>query len=92
MAARITGEAFERLRLEVSRHDHEQTRAKYRAGDIARIETVKDIDMRYRWDVFHFANRISGYELGDMLKPYTFDHIDTALRKIVPPLEVMPMK
>ena len=62
--------------------DTPERRARYLAGDFPRSENVRDLDMRYRWDLVYAAQL--------NVKPlYVYlndDHIDTALRKIVPPL------
>lgn len=69
--------------------DIEAHRVRYRALDIPRAESVKDINKRYRWDLFWFA--VTGE-----LKAQFFDdvkrlggkdaHIDSLLRAIVPEL------
>jgi hypothetical protein len=61
--------------------DTEQARLPYRDGT---IQAVRDIDRRYRWDLLWAsgANRLL-WEIDDL----TDAHIDTALRRIVEPLE-----
>lgn len=69
--------------------DIEAHRVRYRALDIPRAESVKDIDKRYRWDLFWFS------VTGDVRTQY-FDgvkrlggndtHTDSLLRSIVPAL------
>jgi hypothetical protein len=78
--------------------DLEEYRVKYRAGDIARFDSVKDINKRYRWDLYWFAVRIRNHAIlsgeydiepsaiPDSTNGYNMDHIDTALRSIVPAL------
>jgi hypothetical protein len=65
--------------------DTAETRARYASGDFPRAELVKDLDRRYRWDLFHAA-RLAGWAC-DTVYPYATDtHLDTALRSIVAPL------
>lgn len=69
--------------------DTETHRVRYRNLDIPRAESVKDVNKRYRWDLFWFA--VTGE-----LKTQFFDgvkrlggkdaHIDSLLRAIVSPL------
>jgi len=62
--------------------DTRELRDRYRARDIPRGELVKDIDRRYRWDLFWMAVR-AGNSLPDSTNGYNDAHIDTALRHIV---------
>jgi hypothetical protein len=68
--------------------DTAETRAPYIARDIPRADAVQDFDKRYRWDLLWYV-RARNRELVDpiiMSGLYDDAHIDTALRKIVPPL------
>ena len=66
--------------------DTPERREDYRNGRFPRADRVKDLDKRYRWDLFWSATTEtpgfveSLYEFGDDR------HIDTALRAIVGPL------
>lgn len=75
--------------------DTDQTREAYRTGQFPRAENTKDVDERYRWDLWWHAAKL------DRLDPLTghgegthtpntdgttSDHIDTFLRRAVPPL------
>jgi hypothetical protein len=72
---------LEALRNLLTPLDTPEIRQAYREGRFPRADRVKDLDTRYRWDLFYFAR---GYRVlpGDL----TDSHIDTALRRIVPPL------
>lgn len=60
-------------------------RVSYREGRFYNADKVKDLNMRYRWDLLHalpydeFIGPIYARGGND-------DHIDTALRKVVRPL------
>jgi hypothetical protein len=57
---------------------------RYRRGDFPRAEKVRDINKRFRWDVLSMAPGMSRW-LCETIYPYAHnDHIDTALRRIVP--------
>ena len=59
--------------------DTPERRARYLAGDFPRANLVKDLDKRYRWDLFYEAKGQSiVYE-----SHYFSAHLDTALRHIV---------
>lgn len=65
--------------------DTEDRRARYLAGDFPRPETVKDLDVRYRWDLcweaeLHRVLDLYGRGLNDR-------HVETALRAVVRPLD-----
>jgi hypothetical protein len=80
---RIDPASFEALRERVAALDTPDLRERYRRGDFVRAHLVRDLDTRYRWDLF-FACR--GYEvLVDSADPAAA-HIATALRRIVAPL------
>jgi hypothetical protein len=76
---------LDELRSRVTPLDTEENRAKYRAGDFPRADSVKDLDKRYRWDLLWAA--VSFDWVNHYLYGYLDDnHIDTALKAIVPPL------
>ncbi len=58
--------------------DTTETRDRYRSLDFPRAELVKDLDKRYRWDLFWSAG---GMEL--ICGMYANAHIDAALRRII---------
>lgn len=68
-------------------YDTDQRRDLYRNGLIVRAEFVKDMDKRYRWDLFWTAwGQYS--TVRDILSEVDFidSHMDTFLRRIVSPL------
>lgn len=77
---RVSAGDLELLREQVSLLDTPERRARYLAGDFPRADRVRDLDTRYRWDLFW--DSIRRFELSG----YTNAHIDTALRRVVPPL------
>ena len=91
--------SFERLKAAIVPFDTEERRQQYRDGKFYNADRVKDLDMRYRWDLLHFTRfQCSDLERGvfpyeEGFFPYLYDvedlndtNIDTALKKIVPPL------
>lgn len=69
--------------------DTESRRERYRNGDYPRAEHTKDIDRRYRWDLFWEAFediRNGDVPMDAYLDSHLDSHLDTALRSIVPPL------
>lgn len=79
---RVTRAHLDALRAAIAPYDTDPKRELYRTGKFFRSELVKDLDKRYRWDLFYSAR---GHEIiGD--SGYLDSHIDTALREIVPPL------
>lgn len=81
---KISAEHVEAIRSAIAPFDTEERRANYRAGAFPRSELVKDLNKRYRWDLFWTTGSHvrSPLYTGD----YNDAHIDTALRSIVPPL------
>lgn len=80
---KISKETFAQLTDAIQPIDTEVCRARYRAGEFPRASETKDINKRYRWDLFYF---IRGFEILDGQSDITTEHIDTALRRIVPSL------
>jgi len=69
--------------------DTEATRTAYLNGDFPRSDRTKDLDMRYRWDLFWAAvNATKEAEIIGKVRSEELDdtHIDTMLRSIVAPL------
>ena len=58
-------------------------RSVYLSGEFPRADKVKDLDKRYRWDLFYEARRAVGFDALDFVSDYTMDHLDTALRCVV---------
>jgi hypothetical protein len=62
-----------------------RVRQRYLDGDFPRSDRTKDLDKRYRWDLFWAVRDGSLYD--DAASEGLIDaHIDTMLRSIVPPL------
>lgn len=80
---KMTTNTFNRLEDQIGSLDTEDRREAYRSGNFPRADRVKDLDVRYRWDLFYAAG---GHRLIDPEENLTSDHIDTALRRIVPAL------
>ena len=79
---RVSADILETMRERIEQYDIPQRRATYLAGEFPRADAVKDLDVRYRWDLFYL---VKGFEIVGTGE-FTSDHIDTALRRIVPPL------
>ena len=60
--------------------DTSERRAKYLTGDFPRSDLVKDLNKRYRWDLFFAACPHMAWS------GYSGSHLDTALRYIIPDL------
>lgn len=88
----LTGERLEKLRGWIQPLDTEERRQRYLEGDFARPGLVKNLNRRYRWDLFYDAVNEQRYVelLGCQaaVVVLTDAHIETALRGIVP--EVVP--
>ena len=84
---RFTSEHMDALRVALAPFDTAERRDAYRQGRFPRADAVRDIDKRYRWDVYYAAGswRILD-SLCDVGGDYTDAHLDTALRRVVPPL------
>ena len=78
---RVTPTDLTALSSAIAPFDTRETRDRYAARDIPRGDLVKDIDKRYRWDLFWAAG---GMET--IAGCYADAHIDTALRRVVPSL------
>ena len=55
---------------------------RYRAGDFARADKVRDLNTRYRWDLFFMAG-LTSWACREVYNYADDRHIDTALRAIV---------
>lgn len=80
-------EHYARLRGAVHAFDTNDTRKLYQTGRFVRSDRVKNLDMRYRWDLFHVASHIDPGLRKELYKYLNDNHIDTALRRIVEPIE-----
>lgn len=84
---RVSKDTLDRWRVAVASLDTPYLREQYKARKIARAHTVKDIDVRYAHDLF-WAAVDYGHITYEELRGYNDAHIATALRNIVPKLEV----
>jgi hypothetical protein len=84
---RVSKDTLDRWRVAVASLDTPYLREQYQARKIARAHTVKDIDVRYAHDLF-WAAVDYGHITYEELRGYNDAHIATALRNIVPKLEV----
>ncbi len=82
---KVTQDHFDLISNAIAPLDTDELRAKYRAGDYPRSELTKDLDKRYRWDLFWAAWDAAGRPAAWALD-YGDAHLDTALRRIVPAL------
>lgn len=83
---KMSSEYFDALQKVIGATDTAETRAQYIAGDFPRSDRVKDLDKRYRWDQFWHAQRelaAAGIRIPADLADA---HIETALKRIVSPL------
>ena len=78
----INGEAFVGLKELIEPEDFESRRQTYRDRKIPRADAVKDIDMRYRWDLY-WAFAKSWREKYQETRKYSEVTVDTALKRIV---------
>ena len=85
---KVSKDTLDRWRVAVASLDTPYLREQYKARKIARPHTVKDIDVRYAHDLF-WAAVDYGHITYDELRGYNDAHIATALRNIVPKLEVV---
>ena len=78
-------EHLDTLRKLVNDVDTAERRSRYASGDFPNASAVKDLDKRYRWDLFYATPQDVRGELVSELYQYLNDaHIDTALKSIVP--------
>jgi hypothetical protein len=80
---KLDRDTLDRMRDAIAPLDTPQTRERYRAGDFPRADRVRDLDKRYRWDIYYAAG---GYRLHPEDDSITDAHIYTALKRIVPSL------
>ena len=89
---KITNYDYQRLQAAITPLDTPERRAKYIAGEFKNAGKVTDLEKRYRWDLL-WASKLTiagGTTIHGDLNLYAYmddEHIDTALRKIVPPLQ-----
>lgn len=84
---KMSTQLFDTLKSKIEDHDNDERRRAYKSGDIVGADKVKDMDVRYRWDLYWDAWRGSE-TIRDLVSDEDLHtpHIDTALRQIVSPL------
>jgi hypothetical protein len=81
---KIKPEHLKVLKEAIQSLDTPERRQLYREGKFPLAHRVKDLDLRYRWDLL-YASR---FDIGPSFYEYMNDeHIDTALRSFIQPLE-----
>lgn len=84
---KIKPEHFSQLKALIEPLDTPTLRTRYQEKDFPRSDNVKNLDMRYRWDLLYTIPGCTRRPLMDEMYAYMNDnHIDTALRRIVRPL------
>lgn len=84
---KIKPEHFRQLKELLEPHDTPQRREAYRAGDFPRADRVKDLNVRYRWDLLYSVPYVLRCTLFEQMYEYLEDsHIDSAMRHAVPEL------
>jgi hypothetical protein len=82
---KVDKDILKRWREAIAPLDTPELRARYIARDIPRAHTVKDIDVRYKFDLLWATVNSGGLTYRD-LDGYNDAHILTALGRIVPKL------
>lgn len=90
---KIAPEHFQTLQSVLAQADKPEFRQQYLDGNFPNADKCRDLDKRYRHDLLYWCQYRAGllpeYWLAETLYSYlNDDHIDTALRKLVPPLGV----
>jgi hypothetical protein len=81
---KISPASFDALRAAIEPLDTPEVRELYLTGQFPRADRVKDLDVRYRWDLYWAARR--SFDVDLYAEGLVDSHIDTALRRIVPNL------
>jgi hypothetical protein len=80
---KLDRDTLDRMRDAIAPLDTAERRQAYVSGDFPRADRVRDLDKRYRWDIYYAAG---SYRLLPEDDSIVDAHIDTALRRIVPSL------
>lgn len=81
---KFSPDLVEALAARVRVHDTAERREFYLSGRFPRAGVVRDLDRRYRWDLFYLA---APWDVIDAVADDVADaHIDTVLRRVVPSL------
>ena len=81
---KVTEEHYNIMAEAIQPFNNEENRLAYKEGRFPRADKVKDVNVRYRWDLYYAARRTHYLDFsheGESL--YNGEHIDTALRNIV---------
>lgn len=65
----------------------EKVKTMYETGSFPRSDRVKDLNMRFRFDVFYAAMQLDSGFTNELYEYLTDDHIHTAMKRTVPNLE-----
>ena len=79
---KIKPEHVQALKALIEPLDTEERRKAYRTGQYPRAELTRDVNRRYRWDLMRAAKGYSVVQDED----YNDEHINTALKSIIPAL------
>jgi hypothetical protein len=80
---KISLEERARMATMLSGYDTEDRRQAYREGRFPRADAVKDLDKRYRWDLFYYVGMANEMRFG---RDVYDSHIYTVLSRLVPSL------
>lgn len=83
---KLTAAQVQDMRERIAPLDTAERRQAYREGRFPRSEAVKDLYVRYRWDLFYAGRLWDVFDRWGDNDGLTDAHIDTALRRIVPAL------
>ena len=88
---KITTEDFNKLKEAIEKVDTPENRQLYISGKFSRSDNVKDLNLRYRWDMLHLCKLRIGDGIGtkgdlDLYSYMNDTHVDTALKAIIKPL------
>ena len=81
---KMTTPTYTALHDAIQSADTDHWRTAYREGRYARSEHTRDVNLRYRWDLFWTVIDRLPDEARREIHTLKDDHIDTALRRIVP--------
>ncbi len=81
-------EHFTQLETSIKSLDTGERRLTYKKRLFQNADKVKDLDKRYRWDLFYatYATCAAALPIQALYSYLNDEHIDTALRKLVKPL------
>lgn len=83
---KINAEDVQAVESHLLGRDTEERRKRYTMGAFPRSDKVKDLNERYRWDLWWELPRDVRYAVSDHTPDMTSAHTDTMLRKLIPAL------